>query len=386
MRKREIYFPSLNGIRFIAALLVIIDHVELFKMYLHIPAFWGRMYSAYLGSFGVTIFFTLSGFLITYLLIEERDITGDTNIRDFYIRRILRIWPLYYLIVLLSFFVIPYFKLFDVPEYGFGADIRNQFWKKYLCFIFFMPNYAFIYLETVPYAKILWSVGVEEQFYLGWPLFVKKSNKNVLMTAIIGLCLYLLLKFVISYGRLPLADPSKLGALLTSTRFSCMLIGAISACIVRNGLFKFLYTKWLQLTALIIFFILLVVVTNLPLLNEIISVVVALLIINMAVNKQTIISLENRFFSYLGKISYGLYVYHSIIVVVIIKLLLPLLSYLNYWVWSFLVFITVLGCTVLVSGVSYHYFEKWFLKRKKKFSIIKSGDQVIESGDQVVSL
>ena len=66
---KKIQFPGLNGVRFIAAFLVIVDHTELFKSYLGYPPLWANSYSAYLGAFGVSIFFVLSGFLITYLLL-----------------------------------------------------------------------------------------------------------------------------------------------------------------------------------------------------------------------------------------------------------------------------------------------------------------------------
>lgn len=77
---KKIQFPGLNGVRFIAALLVIIDHTELFKSYLGYPTLWANSYSAYLGAFGVSIFFVLSGFLITYLLLEEQQ-EGPIRIR-----------------------------------------------------------------------------------------------------------------------------------------------------------------------------------------------------------------------------------------------------------------------------------------------------------------
>lgn len=99
---RHFHFPGLNGIRFLAAFLVLLDHTELIKGYLGLPTLWSETYSAHIGSTGVTIFFVLSGFLITYLLFMEKSI-GPIHIQSFYIRRILRIWPLYYLIFILGF-------------------------------------------------------------------------------------------------------------------------------------------------------------------------------------------------------------------------------------------------------------------------------------------
>ena len=108
--QKSIYFPNLNSIRFIAALLVIIHHIEQFKSVFNI--YPNQMNNPVIGSFGplgVRLFFVLSGFLITYLLFAEKEVSGTISITKFYIRRALRIWPLYYLIVLLAFFIVPYF-------------------------------------------------------------------------------------------------------------------------------------------------------------------------------------------------------------------------------------------------------------------------------------
>ncbi len=123
MKNNQIYFPSLNGVRFFAAFLVIVDHLELFKSYFGFNTLWPESFSAHLGSLGVTIFFVLSGYLITFLLLTENKISG-IKIKNFYFRRILRIWPLYYLIVIISFFIAPHIKFLDVPFYGEEIDVK----------------------------------------------------------------------------------------------------------------------------------------------------------------------------------------------------------------------------------------------------------------------
>src|ERR1700741_1236659 len=100
MDKQKIYFPNLNGLRFIAAFLVIIHHIEQIKSILHLPNYLGRIPCiSKIGKFGVVLFFVLSGFLITYLLLTEENTFKKISVRQFYMRRILRIWPLYFLIV-----------------------------------------------------------------------------------------------------------------------------------------------------------------------------------------------------------------------------------------------------------------------------------------------
>mgnify|MGYP000751166612 CR=1 FL=1 len=96
-----IYFKGFNGVRFIAASAVIVHHIEEYKaVYLFgRDDLWARPFVYQLGRLGVALFFVLSGFLITYLLLAEKQKTGTIAIRKFYIRRVLRIWPLYFLIV-----------------------------------------------------------------------------------------------------------------------------------------------------------------------------------------------------------------------------------------------------------------------------------------------
>ena len=86
------YIPELTGLRALAALMVFAGHASKDGL---LPEFLGISYSMQ----GVFLFFVLSGFLITYLLLKEEEITGTISIKDFYIRRVLRIWPLYFLII-----------------------------------------------------------------------------------------------------------------------------------------------------------------------------------------------------------------------------------------------------------------------------------------------
>jgi peptidoglycan/LPS O-acetylase OafA/YrhL len=110
--KEKIYFPGLNGLRFLAAIAVIVVHIEQFKQLFGLTD--GTTQSQFFlapllptGIESVILFYVLSGFLITYLLLSESQKTGQIAVRRFYLRRILRIWPLYYLRVFVGFVVIP---------------------------------------------------------------------------------------------------------------------------------------------------------------------------------------------------------------------------------------------------------------------------------------
>ena len=113
MKNDKIYFSNLDAIRFIAAAMVFLGH-GLRNAYIYLP-----IQNNFIGKFlnliskagtGVSIFFVLSGFLITYLLISEFELNARISIKKFYIRRILRIWPLYFAVVIFSFFLYPFLK------------------------------------------------------------------------------------------------------------------------------------------------------------------------------------------------------------------------------------------------------------------------------------
>jgi len=113
--KKKRYFPNLNGIRAIAASLVVFHHLEQAKHALGIANVYDMPIIQHAGRLGVGLFFVLSGFLITYLLLEERGRFGDVDAKKFYLRRVFRIWPIYFLIIGLSFFVFPHIPIFDYP-------------------------------------------------------------------------------------------------------------------------------------------------------------------------------------------------------------------------------------------------------------------------------
>lgn len=370
---KKIQFPGLNGVRFVAAFLVIVDHTELFKSYFGYPTLWSNSYSAYLGAFGVSIFFVLSGFLITYLLLEEQQ-EAPIRIRHFYLRRILRIWPLYYLILVLGFFVIPHMDFFQVPIYS--RDMGDSL-PRLLLFLGLAANVAFVYLPTVPFANVLWSVAVEEQFYLFWPHVVRIKRK-LLWIMLALLAGYLALKFYA--GSLD----RQFELLVIRTRFSAMIIGGIGAYLVFNqkGVIQFLHSRVLQVVLLVLFVCMGMDWIDFKsftwIQDELISLVVCGLIINIATNPMSLLSLENRVFAYFGKLSYGLYVYHLFAVVLVLKGIPVVIDIqaLPDWIGYPLTLGTILGLTTGISYLSYRYFESYFLRKKLRYSAVLSGDMV----------
>ena len=139
LTKERIYFPNLNGLRFVAALLVIVHHIEQIKYIYGLPNNFSSSFIQIIGELGVILFFVLSGFLITYLLLEEENRTQTIAVKNFYLRRILRIWPLYFFIVILALFILPNISPFILPEYD-KATIYENLPAKIFLYVFFLPN------------------------------------------------------------------------------------------------------------------------------------------------------------------------------------------------------------------------------------------------------
>ena len=311
--------------------------------------------------------------MICYLLLEEQK-EAPIQIKHFYIRRVLRIWPLYYLIVVLGFFIVPHIGFLQVPTYSAGmGDSLGRF----LLFAGLSANVAFVYLPTVAFANILWSVAVEEQFYLFWPHVVKIKQK---LLGVMGLLLLLCLALKFFAGEL---DP-KFEELVIRTRFSSMIIGGIGAYLVftKHSLIKYAYARITQVTLFGLFVLLLLNYIDLKsielLQEELLSLVVCGLILNIATNPQSIVKLEQPLLNYFGKISYGLYVYHLFAVVLVLKGLHTLLPIREWspWISYPLTLGSILLLTTGISHLSYRYFESYFLKKKLKFSTVLSGDLV----------
>jgi peptidoglycan/LPS O-acetylase OafA/YrhL len=178
----RVYFSNLDSLRFLAFLAVFIAHAGIL---FPISTDWFyRLYRLIIsqGAYGVNFFFVLSGFLITYLLLLEKRKNGFVSIKTFYLKRILRIWPLYYIVMLISVFLLPVFiqaigadyiagNMRTFPNLGMLIGEHAKTW-----FLFFAGNfYRGAELGAVPFALgVLWSVCVEEQFYLFWPCIVRK--------------------------------------------------------------------------------------------------------------------------------------------------------------------------------------------------------------------
>lgn len=361
-----IHLPGLNGLRAIAALAVVVSHITLslnefgLNPYIIGKTAEGNPQSLNLAAYGVSIFFALSGFLITFLLLKETEIK-PVNIKNFYIRRALRIWPLYY----------TYFILCIITLSIFGISYNNGAVGFY---IFLAANIPFILDTAIPFLAHYWSLGVEEQFYAFWPWVVKKIEHKLLKTIVVITVILMALRLItrlieIKYS---ISLPS---TIITVTRFQCMLIGAIGAILFyqKNKMFlSFATHKATQFVSWGVIVLLAINKFYVPsfINNEVVSFVTVLLITAQVTKQNRLINLENAFCDFIGKISYGIYVIHPLIIFYLSKII-GKLSANSFWNYL-LIYTTVLIVTIIVSYISYEYFEKKFLKLKERFTAVKS--------------
>jgi peptidoglycan/LPS O-acetylase OafA/YrhL len=158
-----VHTPALDGIRGIAILLVLVHHFTLFDPITSVGAWLG--FVALLGWSGVDLFFVLSGFLITGILIDAR--TSDRYFISFYARRTLRIFPLYYLVVFLCFVVLPYFPRWHELLVGHANLPEWPYWT-------YLVNFSIAERDAFQHGvlDVAWSLAIEEQFYLLWAVLV----------------------------------------------------------------------------------------------------------------------------------------------------------------------------------------------------------------------
>jgi len=366
----KIYLPGLNGIRAIAAMAVVISHINNRLDYYKLQK--GTLLD--LASYGVTIFFTLSGFLITYLLLKELEKTGTIDVRKFYMRRVLRIWPLYYFYLAIVIIL---------------NGVTNVQWP-ILFYLLMVPNLKNSFAGIIGTAGVgsklmtfmvghYWSLGVEEQFYAFWPWVVRKTKKIVVVLILFPV-FYIFLKLLLRLFH----APHSILVFVNYTRFGCLVLGALGAYLYFHHKEKitFFTRRWVEILAWLFFGVVALNRFHITSIidHEIISVFTLIIIINQISNPKKIISLENPVFDYLGKISFGLYVYNPL-VIYLMSFVFALMPIENVWIKIVLIYILVIMAVIIVSHLSYNYFEKRFLTLKTKYTTIHSAASKAELND-----
>jgi peptidoglycan/LPS O-acetylase OafA/YrhL len=345
------YLKELDGVRAIAALLVMFFHFfnsvttsNALLLLLKKLAFFGQT--------GVSLFFVLSGFLITRILVQTK--TDTHYFSNFYIRRSLRIFPLYYFYLILVFFLVPILESSSIAPFG------NQIYHW-----LYLQDFAITFGWDYQGPLHFWSLAVEEHFYLFFPLLIFYLNENQILRAIyVLICISIAVRFCLVYFNYETFY-------FTFSRMDELALGALLAMLERQG--KLTYENNRK-------FVYLFVLTAIPTVL-IWTVFSGKAVAVLQVFKYTLVSvsyfcvigyvitikdshlvkhiLKMRPLLFTGKISYGLYVYHGLCFVYFDRLF-PTAGFLVKFLGNF-------ALAYLVSSASYYFFEAPFLNLKSKF-------------------
>lgn len=367
------HLKGLNTLRFFAAFLVVIYHGKhhINKMGVDFAENWAIFNR---GIEAVSFFFVLSGFLITFLAINEIKYKGRVNYKNFFLRRVFRIMPLYYLILFLMLF----FLGFVAPKLLSQENVLVfPMLKGTLLYVFMIPNLVKPLWPDIPGGmNIFWSIGVEEQFYLIFPvlIFFYLKSKNKVYTLLTVFLLYYIFYMLVYYNVFNLNQV--LVKFILTLKFHYMLMGMALAefaqkAILKEKLVKLINKDIYQFISFGLVICVLFLDIEYPKILE--DILLCLIFSNLifVVAFRTTGSLLNyniKFLSYFGVISYGIYLIHPL-VSYFVRMLIVKIQFLNKLFLSYpIIYIVILFMvTLLCSHVSYKFFEKPFLKFKEKF-------------------
>jgi peptidoglycan/LPS O-acetylase OafA/YrhL len=357
------YLKGLNSLRFFAAAFVIISHGQQSVSKLGFARF-SDMTLFNRGGDAVEFFYVLSGFLITYLLQGELSQTGTVSIRSFYMRRVYRIWPLYFLIVALGFGFLSVIYPRMTGQQFFDFPI----WKGLVLFFCFLPNLA-TSLYTTGLLFPLRTIGVEEQFYLFWAPVIKKF-RNKLSYLIGG---FIVISYVwyaiVIYGNIPFSETVL--AFLKTQKFYAMATGAGFGLIqykygerYMRSLLSSRTMQWLVIAVIVYYYLVGFTFMDETLIHFCMCGIYGLLIMNSNLIDRPVINLERRPLVFLGTISYGLYMCHMLVDYTLRFTLMRLhIEKAGYFmVMMPLYHIVLMGGAIVVASFSYKHYENFFLR------------------------
>jgi peptidoglycan/LPS O-acetylase OafA/YrhL len=379
--QQKTYFPSLDGLRFICAMIIVMFHMEGIK-FRHGQEVSERFLSYRSDAdIDVSLFFVLSGFLITFLLLREKQNTGTILFKNYYIRRVLKIWPLYYFIMIIGFFLLPYFGHAFYSEYSCG--LSDHFTVALIGYLFFLPPILLGGYMLPESMGVTWTIRVEEVFYLAWPFIIRRSKNFIKVSCIIIVSTIFIRDSIVISANLLKNNPDyhkrllDIAILFAEYRFSCMAIGGIAAYIFitnKENLLQFLFKKSMQILVYSVLFLMLMLRVRVPLMNqEFYSVLIAYMVLNLAANPASIIRLNYKWMTYLGTMAYGIYLYHPIMRILSLEAVMRLFnSKIIGWQMEVSYYSMTIASTLLMAILSHTFIEKPFLNLKKKFSFVNS--------------
>lgn len=334
-----IYYPQLDGLRGIAILIVLFFHAKF-------PFFSG-------GYIGVDIFFVLSGFLITSLLIQEFIKNGTIDFKKFYIRRFKRLFPALFFFILI-YSILSYFIL--------NKSLNLIFLESTIALTYTSNLFQAFQIHDLTLINHTWSLSIEEQFYLLWPIllfillkFRFKINNIFVSIILISIFVFLWRNYLIivespPFIRLYTGFDTRLDSLMLGCAMSIfinyfkkdILNNIILNCILITCISYFIYIisqmSWLDIRMFTLHFYL-------------VSISSSLFIYCILISKNKIVStiIKNKYLVEIGKISYGLYLWHYPIFRILRQEHSP-------------IFVLLVGgiISVLIALISYHFVEKKF--------------------------
>jgi peptidoglycan/LPS O-acetylase OafA/YrhL len=355
------YYGGLDVLRFICATGVIFHHATLM---LKENGMMTQAESIHRisGSFFLDVFFIISGFLISIILMKELE-AGTFSLKNFFMRRIIRIWPLYFLAVLIKIIILPSINGVLIP-----ANVLHAFT--------FTINFQLLFYEVVKTYTILWSICIEEHIYLLLPflllLFKKKFRTVTFFLIIVGIASW------IGFAGVQFKGHYSSAYFMSTSYFYYFGIGMLLACI-QNGKFpgkgieKTLFKPLLQIIVMLVFF---GFVFNgwgnhqTMWLTLLIFGLFGGYLVWASSQENFILKLKPKYARYLGNISYAMYISHIITIFIAMSVFKKKqihFSELMYG-WGLPIFATLL--CIGLSTLLYYYFERPILKLKKKFTTV----------------
>lgn len=365
-QKNGIYFEPLDAIRFLAFCTVFTVHLFQIKH----PSFNNQYFNfinyhiVSRGYLSLCVFFILSAFLITFLAFKEQEKNGSLHAIKFYIRRLLRIWPLYIFILIFIFLVTP----FIWPE--FKPDIARWPW-----FAFFAGNFDIIFngITESPLPLPLWSIAVEEQFYLFFPLlfFIFFRKKRMIL-------FYIIISIIVIATRYYFKDNYLAQGIHTLSVMGDFATGSVMAYLFFfNEKFKESFSNLKKKNIILIYVISIGIILNkqfdynLPgmLISRLVyDVFFAFIIAEQCFCKNSFFKFNQiKIFNELGKVSYGLYLFHAFGLLVAEKIVENYLPISNWKLVLVSIAVIAMSVTISCSYLSYYTIEKPFNDLRTKY-------------------
>jgi peptidoglycan/LPS O-acetylase OafA/YrhL len=363
--RSHLHIPGLDGLRGVAILAVICAHFGGGHSSAHgVVQFLSNF--AETGWIGVDLFFVLSGFLITGILLDTAD--QKKRIRNFYVRRTLRIFPLFYGVLLGLLLLTP---------------VLHLHWKTgHLLFFFFLTNMIPILAPGLPppsngvFLVHLWSLAVEEQFYLLWPFIVwlMKDRDKLLRVSIGIIILALILRIVLVFE----STNSFIVYTILPTRADSLICGGVLALLVRTSSTLLTLVKWiLPVSAMLVVSIFIIAGSGshaTPIVATagytIIAILCSCIVYRSYQGVGLIAQISNQsWLRFFGRYSYGLYIYHGLLVTLMLPLLYPTQRLVHSTSFGGILYTVIaLGLSLALAMASYHFIEAPILKYKKRFA------------------